>query len=115
MSLPILITNSNREIKLMRKDKILTIITPLFKKYGIRKAAFFGSVARGEDTKKSDIDILVEFKENEDKTLLDLVGLELELAEVLKRKVDLLTYNSIHPSIRGFILREQEIFYEEGS
>jgi len=99
----------------MKKDKIQTIITPVFKKYGVRKAAFFGSFARGEDTKKSDIDILIEFKENEGKTLLDLVGLEIELGELLKKKVDLLTYNSINPLISDYILREQEIFYEEGS
>lgn len=99
----------------MKKDKIQKIVSPIFKKYDIKKAAFFGSVARGEDTKKSDIDILVEFKENTDKTLLDLVGLKLELDELLKKKVDLLTHNSLHPSIRDYILKDQAIFYEEGS
>jgi hypothetical protein len=105
--------NSIKEIKIMRKDKIQTIITPVFKKYGVRKAAFFGSIVRGEATRKSDIDILVEFKEAENKTLLDLVGLEIELGDLLKKRVDLLTYNSIHPFIKDYILGEQEIFYEE--
>jgi hypothetical protein len=45
--------------------------------------------------------------------LLDLVGLELELQEILNRKVDVLTYPSIHPLLKDYILKEQEVFYEE--
>jgi len=41
------------------------------------------------------------------------VGLELELVDVLNRKVDVLTYNSIHPLLKEYILKEQEVFYEE--
>ena len=62
---------------------------------------------RGELTKDSDIDILVEFKGK--KSLLDLVGLKQELEEILKRKVDVLTYNSLHPLLKDRILREQEV------
>ena len=64
------------------KEKILSIL----KKYGIKKAALFGSFARGEQKPDSDIDILVKFKDRENKTLLDLVGLEMELVDVLNRK-----------------------------
>ena len=60
------------------KEKILSIL----KKYGIKKAALFGSFARGEQKPDSDIDILVKFKDRENKTLLDLV----ELVDVLNRK-----------------------------
>ena len=91
------------------KEKIL----PILKKYGIKKAALFGSFARGEQKPDSDIDILVKFKDRENKTLLDLVGLELELVDVLNRKVDVLTYNSIHPLLKDYILKEQVVFYEE--
>ena len=91
------------------KEKIL----PTLKKYGIKKAALFGSFARGEQKPDSDIDILVKFKDRENKTLLDLVGLELELVDVLNRKVDVLTYNSIHPLLKEYILKEQVVFYEE--
>ena len=91
------------------KEKIL----PTLKKYGIKKAALFGSFARGEQKPDSDIDILVKFKDRENKTLLDLVGLELELVDVLNRKVDVLTYNSIHPLLKDYILKEQVVFYEE--
>ena len=54
----------------------------ILKKYGIKKAALFGSFARGEQKPDSDIDILVKFKDRENKTLLDLV----ELVDVLNRK-----------------------------
>lgn len=88
------------------KKKIISIL----KRQGVTKAALFGSAARGEVKKRSDIDILVNLKK--DKTLLDLVGLKLELEEKLGRKVDVLTYNGIHPLLRDRILNEQKIIYE---
>ena len=81
------------------------IILPILKKYGVIKASLFGSLVRGEMTKDSDIDILVAFQE--DRSLLDLVGLQRELKEELNRKVDVITYNSIHPLLKDKILSEQ--------
>ena len=101
--------SSGQRLSERLKEKIL----PILKKYGIKKAALFGSFARGEQKPDSDIDILVKFKDRENKTLLDLVGLELELVDVLNRKVDVLTYNSIHPLLKDYILKEQVVFYEE--
>lgn len=83
---------------------------PILKRQGVTKAALFGSVVRGEATKKSDVDLLIRFKGQ--KSLLDLVGLQLELEEKLGRKVDVLTYNGIHPLLREIILNEQKIIYE---
>ncbi len=85
------------------KDKILNAL----RENDVRHASFFGSVVRGELTNESDIDILVEFRGK--KSLLDLVGLKLELEELLKREVDVLTYNSLHPLLKDRILREQEV------
>ena len=59
----------------------------------VKKAGLFGSFARGDATKKSDIDLLIEFKGK--KSLLDLAGLKLELEETFGRKVDIVTYNSL--------------------
>jgi hypothetical protein len=97
----------------MNIDEIKSKIVPILKKYEVQKAALFGSFVRGEQREDSDIDILVEFRNREKKTLLDLVGLELELEELLNRKVDVLTYRSIHPLLKDYILKEQEVFYEE--
>ena len=59
-----------------------------------------------EEREDSDIDILVEFEG--EKSLLDLSGLKIELEEVLGRKVDVLTYNSLHPLLKERILEEQK-------
>lgn len=77
----------------------------IFKNYGVNKAAVFGSAARGEAKKSSDIDILVEF--SGEKSLLDLVGLKFDLEKIFKKKVDITTYNALHPFMRESILKEQ--------
>ncbi len=87
------------------------IIIPILKRYGVVKAGLFGSFVRGEARKSSDIDILIQFKGR--KSLLDLVGLKLELEGRLKRKVDVLTYNSIHPLLKDRILKEEVRIYEK--
>lgn len=80
-------------------------ITSILKKNGVKKAALFGSFARGEAKKKSDIDLLIEFKGK--KSLFDLVGLKIELEESTGRSVDLVTYASLHPLLKERILSEQ--------
>jgi len=70
----------------------------------------FGSMARGEATAQSDIDLLVRFSKN--KSLLALVALEREISTVLDRRVDLLTEAAISPYIRDRIKSELEVIYE---
>ncbi|MCX6719707.1 MAG: nucleotidyltransferase domain-containing protein, partial [Candidatus Staskawiczbacteria bacterium] len=60
----------------MSIQEIKRKISPILKKNGVKKAAIFGSYARGEEKKRSDVDILIEYEKN-DKSLLDLVGLEM--------------------------------------
>lgn len=97
----------------MTTPNIKKKIVPVLKRQGVTKAALFGSFARGNTKKRSDIDILVSLRK--DKTLLDLVGLKLELEEKLGRKVDVLTYEGIHPLLKDIILKEQKIIYEKRS
>jgi uncharacterized protein len=78
---------------------------PLLKKYDVVKAGIFGSYARGDYKKNSDIDMLIEFKG--EKSLFDLVRLERELNKLLKRDIDLLTYNSINHLLKERILKEE--------
>jgi uncharacterized protein len=73
---------------------------------GVKRAALFGSFARGDAMKDSDIDLLIEFK-GKKKSLLDLAALKIQLEENLGRNVDLVTYNSLHPLLRDRILSEQ--------
>lgn len=86
-------------------EKIGNKIIPVLKRYDVVRAAIYGSFARGEMKEESDLDILVEFKG--EKSLLDLVTLKIELEEALGREVDVLTYNSLHPSIREIVAKEQ--------
>jgi len=91
----------------MEIEDIKYKIIPILKRYDVKRAALFGSFVRGEQREDSDIDILVEFKDG--KSLLDLAGLKIELEEALGRKVDVLTYNSLHPLLRDKILQEQKV------
>jgi len=76
----------------------------LGRRWGVVRASVFGSVARGEATSASDVDFLVEFEEG--RSLLDLSGLRLDLADLLGRDVDVATMNSLHPLLRDRILAE---------
>jgi len=90
---------------------IKTRIIPVLVRQGVLKASLFGSVARDEAGKNSDIDLLVKLDKN--KTLLDLVALRLELRSKLGKKVDILTYDSINPLLKSSILKEQKLIYEK--
>ena len=86
-------------------NEIKSRIEGTLQKHGVRKAALFGSsVVRGELTEESDLDVLVEFKGR--KSLLDLAGLKIDLEDVMKKRVDVLTYNSLHPLLRDRMRRE---------
>ena len=84
-------------------NEIKKKIRSILKKKGIVRAGIFGSYARGEQKKNSDIDVLIEFNDS----LLTLVGIEMELERALKKKVDLLTYKGIHPLLKKIILKEE--------
>lgn len=95
----------------MKLQHIKAKITPILKNQGVLKAAIFGSYATGEAKPTSDVDLLVELEGR--KSLFDLVGLKLDLEDALNKKVDLITYNSIHPALKDIILNEQRIIYEK--
>ncbi|MCD6472822.1 nucleotidyltransferase family protein [Candidatus Aerophobetes bacterium] len=89
----------------MKVEDIKKKILPILKKYGVTRAGIFGSVVRGEAKEDSDVDILVEIEKR--MSLLDFVGLKLELEEALGRRVDLGEYSTIKPIIRKQILSEE--------
>jgi uncharacterized protein len=83
------------------KKKIL----PILKRHGVVKAGIFGSYARGEEKKKSDLDLLVKFKGR--KSLFDFIGTKLDLEESLKKNIDLVEYSTIKPLLKERILKEE--------
>lgn len=91
----------------MELEEIKNKIIPVLVRYDVKRAAIFGSFVRGEQKEDSDLDIVVEFEG--EKSLLDLVRVKIGLEEVLGRKVDVLTYNSLHPLLKDRILQEQRV------
>lgn len=85
--------------------KIKRDAVPILKANRVKRAAIFGSVARGEAKATSDVDFLLEFKGKV--TLFDLGGLKADLEEKLKRSVDLILFRSIDPRLRDRILGER--------
>jgi predicted nucleotidyltransferase len=81
-------------------------IIPILRNYGVIKASLFGSIVRGENIDQSDIDLLVEMPETA--SLLELASLKMDLEDRLEKKVDVLTYDSLHPLLKDKILHEQE-------
>ncbi len=78
---------------------------PILKQAGVTRSCVFGSYARGDERGGSDIDILIEPPKT--MSLFDLAGLKLDLEEVLGKEVDVITYNSINPLLRDYILKDQ--------
>ena len=74
-------------------------------KFHIRRIGIYGSVNRGEENEKSDIDILIDF-ETGYATLRNYMNLQRYLQAFFSRKVDLVTYGSLSPHIRPFVVRE---------
>ena len=84
--------------------EIRSKVAEVMRRRGVVRAGLFGSVARGETRLASDVDFLVEFEP--ERTLLDLSGLRLDLAEVLGRDVDVATANSLHPGLKDEVMRD---------
>jgi len=74
--------------------------------YQVKDIGIFGSYVRGEQKKKSDIDILVEFEQSSKLSLLDFIGLENYLTEILGGKVDLVEKGTLKPRIGKHVLEE---------
>ena len=90
--------------ELRNKLKILNKQNKILADFGVEKIGIFGSFARNEQTKKSDIDILVEFKKPIG--LFKFVELEDELSKILKCKVDLVTQNALKPAMKSKVLED---------
>ena len=72
--------------------------------HGARNVRLFGSVARGEATESSDLDLLIEMEP--ERSLLDIVAIKQDLEELLGCKVDVVTEASISPYLIDKVLHE---------
>lgn len=93
------------------REKIMPILRPY-----VKRVAVFGSLARGEDTPESDIDILVELKSPDERPPLGLkwFRLEEELSQTLGREVELVSESPLSPYVRPYVEKDKVILYDEG-
>ena len=77
----------------------------------VKRAFLFGSYTRGEADMDSDIDILVELDYSEHLGI-GFVKIKNQLEKILKKKVDLVSENSVSPHIRPFINKDRQLIYE---
>lgn len=97
-------------------DELRERILPLLLPWGVKRVAVFGSVARGEESPESDLDILVELKPAGERPPIGLkwFGLEAELSHLLGREVELVSVKALSPYIRPHVEKEMVVLYEEG-
>jgi len=88
------------------KETLSKHVEELRRNYQVKDIGIFGSYVRGEQKKKSDIDILVEFEESSKLSLLDFIGLENYLTDILGVKVDLVEKKTLKPRIGKHVLEE---------
>jgi hypothetical protein len=78
----------------------------------IKKLSVFGSAVRGELLPDSDIDLLVEFEQGLTPGLFSIIRMEMELSQMLGRKVDLRTPEDLSQYFREEVLRNAELQYQ---
>ncbi|MFP4033517.1 MAG: nucleotidyltransferase family protein [Thermodesulfobacteriota bacterium] len=79
----------------------------------IRRLSFFGSVLRDDFTAQSDVDVLVEFEPEARIGLITLSGMEIELTQILGRRVEIHTLKGLNPLFREEVLETAEVTYEQ--
>jgi hypothetical protein len=92
------------------KQELIAKINIFFVDKPISKAYLFGSYARNEQTQESDVDILVDFEKQAN--LFDLIGLQQNLSELLKLKVDLLSSKGVSKFMLPYIEKDKVLIYE---
>lgn len=88
------------ELLRSNRDEILRLAS----RHGARNVRVFGSVARGEADERSDVDLLVDLEPG--RSLLDLGGLLMDLRDLLRRNVDVVTERGLKARIRSRVLQE---------
>ena len=95
----------------MTLEEVKQKTIPILEQHGVTYAAVFGSLARGEDRPQSDVDILVRL--GRPTGMVEFMRIIGNLEEVLKKKVDLVTEQSLNKHIRPYVLPDLKTIYEK--
>ena len=95
----------------MKTMEIQQKIAPILKAYGIKRAALFGSVSRGDDRPDSDVDLLVKLGDQPMGMFkyMKFIG---AMEEKLDRKVDVVTEGNLNTFLKPYILKDLKTIYE---
>jgi predicted nucleotidyltransferase len=94
------------------KQGVVNKLQAFFPAYPIEKAWIFGSYARGEETRKSDVDIMVRFEKDADISLLDYVKIMNSLKGFLRKKIDMVEEGQLYPWAQESVDKEKILVYE---
>jgi len=90
------------------RAKLKAMLPELAEKYGVAELGLFGSRVRGDHREDSDLDVLVSFKPDPFRTLIDVVELEQLLGDRLGLKVDLSIKKNLRQRLRPYVLSEAQ-------
>ncbi|MBR3304120.1 MAG: nucleotidyltransferase domain-containing protein [Bacteroidales bacterium] len=96
-------------------DKMLPKLRVALAKQPIKRAWLFGSYSRGEETPKSDVDILVQYDEQARISLLTISRIMIELSEAIGRPVDLVEDGRLLPFANESVNHDKILIYERAS
>lgn len=105
-----LLANVSQKLISNDLETLKRMAIPILKANGVKKAAVFGSFARGDANENSDVDLLVKYEGGT--SLFDVVDLKNQLEAALGREVDLVSYDFIDKYIKERVLRERVPLYE---
>lgn len=109
------ICNVNQTVSLMLSKNVQEMI-PKIQQYlasqPIEKAWLFGSCSRGEETPKSDVDLLVRYQDSDSMSLFDISGIMVNLKKIIKRPVDLIEEDCLLPFASKSANRDKILIYE---
>ena len=91
---------------------IKTIVADYFKTQPVLKAWLFGSYSRGEQTKESDVDILVQYDRSQRIGLLKIAGMHIDLENLLGHKVDIVEDGTLRPWAVESVNKDKCLIYE---
>ena len=93
------------------KKKLIEIVKAYFKDRAVKSVYIFGSVARNEHTSKSDLDIMVAFKDDYKATLFDLIAFKQDLAQLTDYEVDIVQEGTAYPHIQASFEKDKIAVY----